>query len=242
MAFFLENGGMYDLPPNGPSGSTVGGYHMPYDPADERYSHYPEGQQSMGENRAQTLATTDGSYSTDHQAPKCAESNVLIVDVVGFQVSKDFFVKELAFYNPTTHMSWLGLFKPPFEKGYLKKKGLKCIDFSTDDLHGLKWNSGDYPYSAVYSTIAHFAQNATLYAKGDEKCQWIQQFTTSPILNLELIGCPPANQLPHECLCLHHNTYIKECALDKAVRLGKYFAQMYNMVPPTPPNTPSDQD
>ena len=236
MAFFQENGGMYAFPQDDATSSTLCGHHLPNDPADGRYNHCPEGQQPPSENTAPTLAATDGTYPTDHQATPCDESTRLIVDVEGFQVCNDFFVKELAFYNPTTHKSWHGLFKPPFEKGFFKKKGLNCVE---NNRHGLKWGSGEYPYSALYPTIAFFTQNATLFAKGDQKCQWIQQFTTAPIINLEQLGCPPAKQLPHECLCPHHNTYLKECALENAVRLGKYFGQMYNMVSPTPPpNSP----
>lgn len=159
------------------------------------------------------------------------ESNLFIIDVEGFQLSKDFFVKELAVFNPVTENSWVGLFKPPFESLYLKKKGLQCINYCTDNFHGLKWDQGEFPYSAIYPMISHFANNATLYAKGQQKCAWLRQFTSAPVIDLETLGCPPAKELPHACLCMNHNTLFKTCAMDKAIRLGRYLVHMYDMQP-----------
>lgn len=231
-----ENGRMHGCSEDGPSTSTGGGHLLPDDSASGWDSHSPEGQPSTSGNSINTVAAPGGPYPANCQAAQGVEPNVLIIEVEGFQVGKDFFVKELAFYNPALHMTWQGLFKPPFDKRLLKKKGQNCIDFCTENFHGIKWESGDYPYCALYSVISHFADGFVLYAKGDQKCQWIQQFTTAPIINLEQLGCPPAKQLPHECLCHLHNTFLKDCALDKAVRLGKFYARMYNMVPPIAPN------
>ena len=110
-----------------------------------------------------------------------------------------------------------------------------------DRHHGLKWEAGEYPYSALYPTFAFFSQNAILYAWSDIKCRWIQQFTTAPVINLQFLGGSDPKDLPHECACIHHNTYTKECALNNVVKLGKDFARMYNMVePPPPPPPPND--
>ena len=234
----LYDGRMYDFPQNDAATSSFCRHSLPNDPTDGRDNYCLEGQQSSSQNTSSPVGATFGAHPADNQTPQCDESTRLIVDVVGFNVGKDFFIKELAFYNPTTDMAWQGLFKPPFEKELFKKKGLNCLDSNTQ-LHGLRWDAGDYPYSALYPTIAFFAQSGTLYASGEERCQQIQQFSTATIMNLEAMGCPPAKWLPHECLCPNHNTYNSECALDRAVRLGRHISQMYNMVPPkqAPPET-----
>ena len=110
-------------------------------------------------------------------------------------------------------------------------KGIKCIDYCTQNFHGLSWHQGEYPYSSLFPAISHFADDTTLYAKGEQKCRWLHKYTTSQVIDLEQLGCPPTKQLPHASLCPHHNTFIKTCALDKAVRLGKYLSQLYEMTP-----------
>ena len=181
-----------------------------------------------------TVAQDGGSHAVDCQAPQGSKPNIFVVEVEGFQVYGDFYVKELAFYNPTTHKCWSTLFKPPFEKKHLKKKGLQCIEYSTTNIHGLKWEDGIYPYSALYTVVSHFASSSILYAKGLQKCKWLQQYTCSSIYDLDQLGCPPAKDLPHQCLCMYHNSVLKDCALDKSLRLGKYVADMFQMMPGPP--------
>ena len=221
-----------------PSNSTEGGHHLPNDTQISWDYHPFEGQRNRSGNTSQHVASDDRSHRAHCQDTQSAATNIFIADVEGFEISKDFFVKELAFYNPSTHRMWHGHFKPPFDKVFLKRKGLKCIDICTEQLHGLRWEHGDYPYGALYSIISHFAENGFLYAKGFEKCKWLQQFTAAPVLDLEQLGCPPSHQLPHGCPCPHHNTLKWNCALDKAVKFGKYFSNLFAMVPPPPPLSP----
>lgn len=237
MAFVQEDGRMYDLTQNDNPSHDVQGCQLQND-TEGRWNCSGIGrqQQQPSRNSSQPMATSDGTYPTYCQDPQSPQPNIFIVEVEGFQIFKDFYVKELAFYNPSTCNTWLGLFKAPFDKGILKKKGLKCIDYCIENFHGLRWEQGDFPYSAIYPIISHFAHNAILYTKGLDKCRWIQQFTTAPVINLEQLGCPPAQELPHASLCQHHNTYHKTCALDKSVRLGKYLSQLYEMGQPTSPD------
>ena len=238
MDLFTPNGTMYDPAQDDSPNSAQGGHLLSNDTEIGWYCNSSEGRPTTSRDTTQHVAPDDGQHTAHCKATQSAPTNIFIVDVEGFQISKDFFVKELAFYNPESHKMWHGLFKPPFDKVLLKKKGLKCIDFCTEQFHGLRWEHGDYPYSALYSIISHFAANAILYAKGAEKCKWLQQFTAAPIFDLEQLGCPPSQHLPHGCPCPQHNTLKWKCALDKAVRFGKYFANIFMMVPPPPPPSP----
>ncbi len=157
------------------------------------------------------------------------ESEIFIVDVEGFQIKQDFFIKELAFYNPYSKQMWSGVFHAPFDRAYLKKKGQECIEYASSNLHGLRWEQGQYPYSMSYHLISHFGKKGNLYAKGSQKCVWLQQYTTSPVTNLEVFGCPPPKDLPQAYLCIEHSSLEKACAMDKAIRLGNYMASLWEM-------------
>ena len=74
---------------------------------------------------AATTASAPHSTSEKHHSPS---RNILIVDLEGFQLKKDFYVKELAFYNPTTMTCWTGLFNPPFDRQFVKKKYATDMD------------------------------------------------------------------------------------------------------------------
>ena len=54
------------------------------------------------------------------------KASALIIDDQGCTLKKDFFVKELAFYNTLTKEHWVGTFKSPMERSYLRKKYVSC--------------------------------------------------------------------------------------------------------------------
>ena len=153
----------------------------------------------------------------------------LIVEVEGFQMKKDFFVKELAFVNPITQHYWVGTFEPPHGRQYMKKKYQQDMDWTTIHLHGLTWEDGCYPYSVAFYMLHHFGANHQLFAKGKQKCHWIKQHTGLSVLDLEDIGCPAAKDLPFGSVCEYHDSRQKACALDKATRLGTYIVDMFAM-------------
>ena len=153
----------------------------------------------------------------------------LIVDVEGFQMRKDFFVKELAFVNPITKQYWVGTFEPPHGRQTMKKKYQQEMDWTTIQLHGRTWEEGLYRSSVAFYRLNHFGANHQLFAKGRQKCHWINQHTGLSVLDLEDIGCPPAKDLPFSSTCEYHDTRQKSCALDKATRLGIYLVDMFAM-------------
>ena len=133
-------------------------------------------------------------------------SYVLIIDLEGFQLRKDFYLKELAFYNPNTMTCWTDLFNPPFDRQFVKKMYATDMDWATRHLYGLTWEEGQYPYSLSATMISHFGSTHQLYAKGHEKCLWVQQYMTYPMIDLEKYGCPASKEQPFGCFCTFHNT------------------------------------
>ena len=103
------------------------------------------------------------------------KASALIVDAQGCTLKKDFFVKELAFYNTLTKEHWVGTFKPPMKRSYLRKKYIKDLDCELTDGLGLKWEQGMFPYQVVSTMTNYFGKSVQLYALGKALCQWIQQ-------------------------------------------------------------------
>jgi hypothetical protein len=154
--------------------------------------------------------------------------NTIIIDVEGYLLHNDFFVKEFACYNPFNGKCWTALFLPPFHKDMIKKKYEKNITTAT---HGLTWNQGQLPYSMLFQVVEHFGANFKLYARGKDKIKWIQHFSNHPVHDLELLGCPDAAELTPTNTCAYHDTENNTCALNNAIKYGVYFSNFYDMKP-----------
>ena len=153
-------------------------------------------------------------------------SNIIIIDVEGYSLKNDFFVKELACYNPSNEKYWTALFLPPFNKDMFKKK---YEDTITNNKHGLKWDEGHLPYSMLYQVLEHFGANFRLYARGKDKIKYLQNCMQHPLNDLESFGCPPASELPQSYPCIYHDTTNNSCALNNAIKMGNHFFAFYKM-------------
>ena len=156
-------------------------------------------------------------------------TNALIVDAEGFQLKKDFYVKEMAFYNAVTKEHWVGTFKPPFDKKCMKKKFARDIDIYVQAFTGLKWEEGTFPYNVAFTMLTYFGNKHQLYARGKDTCQWIQQHTSLSVVDLEELGCPIIDALPFRSYCVQHNSLKRTCALDRAMRMGYYLMDMFSL-------------
>ena len=129
---------------------------------------------------------------------------------------------------------WTGFFNPPFDRQFIKTKFVGDMDLVTKNLHGLKWEDGKLPFSLTYTMINYFGNKHQLHVKGREKCLCLQQHTTPTGIDLEQLGCP-AKEVSRGCLCRF--SLERTCALDKAVRLGHYYIDLFSpkpvMLPPT---------
>ena len=157
-------------------------------------------------------------------------TNALIVDAEGFRLKKDFYVKELAFYNTLTKEHWVGTFKPPFDRQYLKKKYVAAIDQSGKT--GLKWEEGAHSYNVAFTMLTYYGSKHQLYAKGKDICNWIQQHTSLSVVDVDELTCPSVDQLPFGSYCVYHNSLHTKCALDQATRIGQYLNDMFEFKMP----------
>ena len=148
--------------------------------------------------------------------------SILIVDYNGFQLDDDFFIKELALYQPFAKTYWVGTFKRPFNKCYCKKKILDSIDQQTLR-HMLSWDEGEYPYFMLPHILKYFSSLQHLYAKNSEKACELYKFTDYPV---NILYSP--ENLPFGSYCSFHDATKYYCALDNAVRMGQYFVQMHS--------------
>lgn len=158
--------------------------------------------------------------------------SALIVDARGCELKDNFFIKELAFYNTATCEHWVGTFKPPIDRSYLRKKYVKDLDQQCGRTIG--WDEGAYPYQMVFTMLNYFGKSAQLHALGSELCRWIQTYTSLCVVNLEELGCPrDVNALPtlstHNCI-YHSDDNDVICALGKAKRLGLYLNSVFSMI------------
>ena len=163
-------------------------------------------------------------------SPMYPMPNVLIVDFTGFKLDKDFFIKELAFYNPFAVNYWVATFQQPFAKSYCKRKMNNMIN-SHSSCHGLSWDEGQYPFHMLPQILNYFASTHTIYIQGLQKCQWLQQLTSFTISSLDCMNFPSSDTLPLGSYCSFHDSTQYSCALDNAVKLGHCFVQMYSFKP-----------
>ena len=76
----------------------------------------------------------------------------------------------------------------------------KAYTWITKNLHGLHWDSGVYPYEKlalfVESVKLRYSES-TFYAKGLEKCIYLETLFQKPFINLDDLGCPKITSLAH---------------------------------------------
>ena len=155
----------------------------------------------------------------------------VMVDMEGFWLKDNFYLKELAFYKPDTGESWVGTFRPPFEEKCLKKSYAAKLPEQT---HWLSWDKGDYPYSLAFTLIAHFSKDHKMYASGQWKCLWLGQFSTTHVTDIvQQLGYTPVTNPSVRCQCEYHNVMMSSCALNTCLQMALYYNNLYAMKPTT---------
>ena len=151
-----------------------------------------------------------------------------VVEFEGFQFSVDnFIVKELAFYvvGYGYHGCWR--FLPPFPWKELSVKNKKTAAWITRHCHGLRWDSGELPYSSLELILTSlFASYNTIYTKGLEKTKFLERKSDRKVLNLNDFYCPKVNFLDStQSKCPVHIPNFRHCALVKAFSYAMYIKE-----------------
>ncbi|KAJ8915327.1 hypothetical protein NQ315_008211 [Exocentrus adspersus] len=142
----------------------------------------------------------------------------LVLDVQGFKVEKNKFVaKELAAYDGERICHYI--FKPPFPFDMLPRQHQNEANWLIKNHHHINWNIGFTPLHTFNSIVEDLTKKVdTIYIKGKEKADYIRQFTSKPVFELE--EQPRLQQCASKCF--YHTQNVSMCALSnsKGMLLG----------------------
>ena len=97
---------------------------------------------------------------------------IVVIDFEGFRHKKSgFLIKELSICS--NNYSDTVLFLPPISFNSLSLSEKNSHQWVSEHLHGISWDSGNYPYclSQIFRAIKIPFPTAKLYAKGREKTE-----------------------------------------------------------------------
>ena len=122
---------------------------------------------------------------------------VVVLDIEGFRHKKlGFTIKELSVC--THNYSDIVSFRPPSSFNILSSSEQKYYQWVSKFLHGLAWESGDYPYCYLQQIIQSIKLRfpfADIYAKGTEKADTLKNLLQNDVINLETLLCPKVENL-----------------------------------------------
>ena len=155
---------------------------------------------------------------------------VVVLDFEGFRHKKSgFIIKELSIcsnnYTDTI------LFLPPVSYNSLSASERKSHQWVSRFLHGLSWNSGNYPYwfiSQIFIAIKLRFPSGKFYAKGKEKTESLQTLLQKQVIDLDTLSCPKVEEINtpiKHFTCALHSHYLPE--KQKKRHCTKRKAQLY---------------
>ena len=119
-------------------------------------------------------------------------SEVVVLDFEGFRHKKTgFIIKELSICS--NNYSDTILFPPPVSYNSLYASERKSHQWENMFLHGLSWNSGNYPYwflSQNFIAIKFRFPSGKFNAKGKEKTESLQTLLQKEVIDLDTLLCP----------------------------------------------------
>ena len=124
------------------------------------------------------------------------KSRPVVLDFEGFRHKKSgFIIKELTV--STENYCDNVIFTPKVTPNILSSSERRSYSWVSKYLHGLNWESEDYPYclQQIFESIALRFPLATFYAKGTEKTETLQKLLKKDVINLEILLCPKIENL-----------------------------------------------
>ncbi len=120
----------------------------------------------------------------------------VVIDIECFRHSAlDWIVKEMAVSG--AYLDSMS-FKEPISFEELSKPARRSHAWVTANLHGIPWYSGQYEHDRLYSYVESIKlryPGARFYAKGEEKCEFLNRLFKKKFHNLDDVGCPRVDQL-----------------------------------------------
>lgn len=147
---------------------------------------------------------------------------MIVVDLQGFTIKKQFIPKELALYDGYRQGHYI--FKPPCEKCELNVSERKTVNWLERHYHGLLWDSGFTYLNQLYDILIETLQHHEIvYVKGEMKLKFLKELT-----HLDNIYAYPEDKQPSlrkfisRPECMFHVKKYTHCALSNVLLLYKY--------------------
>ena len=124
-------------------------------------------------------------------------SKTLVLDVEGFRHRKEkFIVKELGVCTED-YLDCVS-FLPPTSYSELKTQQKQSFSGLTRNLHGIKWDTGKYPYiyrKQIIQSVRLRNPGAIFYARGKEKVKFLSDLIECSIIDLNSLAWPSISEL-----------------------------------------------
>jgi hypothetical protein len=159
---------------------------------------------------------------------------VVVIDIECFQHrNQACVVKEMAVYGDYLDSIVFREAQPFHTLPFIVQK---IYSWLTNNLHGLSWHTGDYPYDRLLSFVESIKlryPKSFLFAKGLEKSKFLSRLFERDFYDLNDFGCPRIDQLKHSNIYCRSSSPARSsgthCARKKANAFGiwiqKYFAE-----------------
>ena len=146
---------------------------------------------------------------------KMLSNRAVVLDIEGFQhKNQSFVIKELSVCTED-YLDNI-LFLPPRDSSTLKPDEIKSFNWLTNNLHGIDWSIGSYPYiylPQILQSVCLRNPRAKFFAKGLEKSKVLSEFLNQPVTNLDDLGCPKIDKNPFvesKFNCPNHQSLSKQ--------------------------------
>ena len=149
------------------------------------------------------------------------EETAVVVDIECFRFrNKEWTIKEIAICGDYLDSIIL---KPPHSFELLCPTVCKAYSWIAANLHGINWKFGQYPYERLQLFVESIKlryPNSKFYAKGFEKCVFLESFFQKHFIDLDDLRCPKITDLPFaKTVCNQASiphSYTHHCARKKA--------------------------
>lgn len=144
----------------------------------------------------------------------------VVIDIECFRYRNEtWVVKEIAVCGDYIDSITL---KPPYSRDKLSANACRAFSWITANIHGMNWNSGDCSYDRLDSFVKGIRlryPDSIFFAKGLEKCLFLEQLFHQEFMNLDDSSCPKISELILSETVQYHNstshTNTQHCARKK---------------------------
>ena len=150
-------------------------------------------------------------------------SKTVVLDVEGFRHRKEKIIVKEPGFGTDDYLDCVS-FLPPTSYSELTTQQKQSFGWLTRNLHGIEWDTGNYPYiylTQIIQSVRLQNPGAIFYAKGEEKVKFLSDLLECSIIDLNSLACPSISVNYFTQNCRNHskgkNIFNKHCAKEKAI-------------------------